>query len=80
MCLCSIYDVYIFVFQLTEMVSAIVRDVATFRFEHEQSSGVSSGYLLEEIVILKSKQNEVEEHMKKLLDYLTNLHVEFNKA
>ena len=31
-----------FIFQLTEMVNAIVRDVATltFRFEHEQFSGV----------------------------------------
>ena len=72
------YNVH-FVLQLTEMVNAIVRDVATltFRFEHEQSSGVSSGYLLEEIIILKSKQNEVEEHMKRLLDYLTNLRLDF---
>ena len=40
------YCVY-FLFQLTEMVDGIIRDVATltFRFEHDQSSGVPSALL-----------------------------------
>ena len=44
------YYVY-FIFQLKEMVDGITREVATltFRFEHDQASGVPSRYLLQEI-------------------------------
>ena len=62
------YYVY-FLFQLTEMVDGIISDVATltFRFEHEQSSGVPSGYLLEEIIILKSNLSS-HRHLFKLFN------------
>ena len=71
------YYVY-FLFQLTEMVDGIIREVAalTFRFEHDQTSDGPSGYLLQEIKNLKNKQNKIKGHMRELLDYLTDLRLE----
>ena len=60
------------------MVDGIAREVVklTFRFEHDQASNVSYDNLLQEIQNLRNKQSEIEEHMKELLDYLTDFFLE----
>ena len=69
---------YIFFYKLKEMVDGITREVATltFRFEHDQASGIPSSYLLQEIQNLRNKQSEIQEHMRELLDYLTDFFLE----
>ena len=74
-CLCFwSFIMHILYFSWQRWLMPLSEMLRRWRFVLNMSSFlVSSGYLLEEIVILKDKQNEVEEHMKKLLNVLPTL-------
>ena len=67
-----------FIFQFKEMDDGITRRIATltFRFEHDQASGVSSRCLFREIQNLKNEQREIQKHRRELLDFLTDFFLE----
>ena len=71
------YCVYL-IFQLKEMNYAITQRITTFtfRFEHDQASGVSSRCLFQEIQNLKNEQNKIQEHRRELLEYLADFFLE----
>ena len=60
------------------MVDGITHEVTTltFRFEHDQASGLPSRCLFREIQNLKNKQSEVQQHIRELLEFLTDFFLE----